>query len=56
LKFSSCGTRPIICIASLRRVWIGTPNTLTSPDVALTSELMMPIRVDLPAPFGPSNA
>ena len=32
------------------------PKTLTSPPEAFTREEMMPIMVDLPAPFGPSSA
>ena len=32
------------------------PNTWASPELALTNEEMMPISVDLPAPFGPSRA
>ena len=32
------------------------PNTSTWPSLRLTRELMMPIRVDLPAPLGPSRA
>ncbi len=31
-------------------------NTRTSPELALTRELTMPIRVDFPAPLGPSSA
>ena len=29
------------------------PKTLTRPEVLLTSDVMMPIAVVLPAPFGP---
>ena len=32
------------------------PKMFTLPDVLFTNELMMPIVVDLPAPFGPSSA
>ena len=32
------------------------PNTDTEPELGLTSELTTPIKVDLPAPFGPSRA
>ena len=32
------------------------PNTLTEPPVLRTSDVMMPIAVVLPAPFGPSSA
>ena len=31
------------------------PNTSTTPLVLLTSEVMMPIAVVLPAPFGPEQ-
>ena len=32
------------------------PNTDTLPDVILTKDDIIPITVDLPAPFGPKNA
>ena len=35
---------------------MSTPNTSTLPPLALTSEETTPIRVDLPAPLGPSRA
>src|SRR3546814_1630209 len=43
-------------IAALRSLFTDTPNTCESPAVEFTSEDKMPIRVDLPAPFGPSRA
>jgi len=52
----SCGTRPISFIASLRCLLTDTPNTCASPPLEFTSEERMPIRVDLPAPLGPSRA
>ncbi len=56
LKLISCGTSPISRIASLRSRATERPNTRASPLLALTSEDRMPIRVDLPAPLGPSRA
>ena len=48
--------KPIIRIATLRSRSRSVPNTSTVPALLLTSELTMPIRVDLPAPLGPSKA
>ena len=56
LKLISCGTSPIWRMASLRRVARSMPNTSTLPALRFTSELVIPIRVDLPAPLGPSRA
>ena len=56
LKLISCGTRPIWRMAAERSAIRSMPNTETVPELALTSELTTPIRVDLPAPFGPSRA
>jgi hypothetical protein len=56
LKFSSCGTSPMQDIARERSSRMLVPQTRTSPPVAVTSEVTMPIRVDLPAPLGPSSA
>lgn len=32
------------------------PKTLTRPEVLFTSELIIPMVVDFPAPFGPKSA
>ena len=56
LKLISCGTSPISRIAALRSATRSVPKMLTEPAVRFTSELTIPIRVDLPAPLGPSRA
>ena len=48
--------RPMQAFAASSSVSILCPKTSTSPLLLLTSELMMPIAVVLPAPFGPSSA
>ena len=35
---------------------ISFPKIFTLPEVMLTNDEIMPITVDLPAPFGPRNA
>src|SRR3546814_10369188 len=54
--FSSCGTMPMAAAA-----WRGSRSRsmsqiLTSPELLITSWARILIRVDLPAPFGPSRA
>src|SRR3954447_17345883 len=47
----SCSARPTAWRAS--RVWAGSPNTSTSPEVTRMRLHTALIRVVLPAPFGP---
>ncbi len=42
--------------AASRCLSTSSPNTSILPLVLLTSDVMMPIAVVLPAPFGPSKA
>ncbi|MNU88509.1 hypothetical protein D3C71_783200 [compost metagenome] len=43
-------------MVALRLLTRSVPNTSTWPSLRFTSEETMPIRVDLPAPLGPSRA
>src|SRR3989344_85161 len=56
LKFTSCPTRPICALARSVSLSISYPNTDAVPLVLLTSPVMIPMIVVLPAPFGPSSA
>ena len=56
LKLNSCGTRPKYVFACSGFVSRSISKTVTSPLVLVTREVMMPIVVDLPAPFGPNKA
>ena len=56
LKLSSCGTTPMQALAASSSVSMLCPNTRATPAVLLTSEVMMPMSVVLPAPLGPSSA
>ena len=47
---------PMHDFAAASSVSMSWPNTLTVPEVLFTSELTMPMMVDLPAPLGPSRA
>ena len=56
LKLISCGTMPMQALAAASSVSMSWPNTTTLPELLFTSELTMPMMVDLPAPLGPSRA
>ena len=56
LKFISCDTTPSILLASGKFSSISMSKILTLPSVFVTSEPMIPIVDDLPAPLGPSKA
>ncbi len=43
-------------MVALRSATRSVPNTCTLPALRFTSDETMPIRVDLPAPLGPSRA
>ena len=53
--FSSCGTMPILARAWRGFSSISVPQTLTVPVDLITVPAMMLMKVDLPAPFGPSS-
>ena len=56
LRFTSCGVTPIHFFTAAGCVSRSWPYTWTLPAVLLTSVVMMPMAVVLPAPFGPSSA
>src|SRR5436190_13733066 len=55
-RLISCGTTPMEALAASRSVSRSYPNTWTEPPDFRISDVMMPIVVVLPAPFGPSSA
>ena len=55
-KLNSWFTTPSFDFASCKSLSVSIPQILTVPEFFRTREEMTPIIVDLPAPFGPSNA
>ena len=55
-RLISCGTTPMHDFAASRSVSRSWPKTCTEPADLRISDVMMPIAVVLPAPFGPSSA
>ena len=53
---SSCGTRPMSERVARYSVTMSCPSTRIVPWLGRTRPQMVPIRVVLPAPFGPSRA
>ena len=52
---SSCGTTPTASLDCFLYLSISKPHIHTFPEVFLTAPEIILIRVDFPAPFGPSK-